>query len=93
MIIIALANLIYNLLNLLLVFNLPALPESVTTVANQAVTYIFEGVKVIGAFTGNYSLGMLAVLLELILLMHAAYLTFTFVKFLMKKIPMLNIDM
>lgn len=93
MIITALANLIYGFLNLLLVFNLPALPESVTTIAGQAVTYILEGIKIIGAFTGNYALGVLAVLLQLILFMHTAYMTFTFVKFILTKIPILSIDM
>lgn len=93
MIIKLLADLIYGLLNILLVFDLPSLPDSVVTIADQAVTYILEGVKIIGAFTGNYGLGVLAVLLNLILLMHTAYMTFTFVKFILKKLPMLDIDM
>lgn len=93
MIINALADLIHKLLDVLLVFNLPSLPDSVVTVANQAFSYILEGIKIIGAFTGNYALGVLAVLLQLILLMHTVFITWTLVRFIIKKIPMLNVDM
>lgn len=93
MIIKGLADLIYLILNVLLVFKLPSLPNSVLTVANAGVNYINDGIQVIGVFTGSTALGVLAVLLTLLLAMHAAYLLFTFVRFILRKIPMLGIDM
>lgn len=93
MIITALANLIHALLNVLLVFNLPQLPTSVVSVANQAVEYMNTGIQIIGAFTGSTTLGVLAVLVNLFLLAHTAYMLYSFVRFILRKIPMLGIDM
>lgn len=93
MIITALANLIYNFLNVLMVFNLPALPDSVMTVFNNGMSYVFTGVRIIAVFTGNTALGVLALLLQLLLLMHSAYMLFSFISFIIRKIPMLNVHM
>lgn len=93
MIVNALASLIYGLLDLLLVFNLPSLPDSVMTVANNGVGYIITGVGVLGAFLGTTALGVLAVLLSLLLSMHVAYMLYSLVAFILRKIPMLGVDM
>lgn len=93
MIISALGELIYSLLNVLLVFDLPQLPDSISAILNQVLVYLKDGVGLIVAFIGPTATGVLAVLLRLLLLMHGAYMLYTFVRFVLRKIPMLNIDM
>ena len=93
MIIKALGDLIYNLLNILLVFQLPALPDTVTQVFSNALNYIVQGVNIIKCFTGSTCLGVLAVLLQLILFAHGMYMLYSFVAFVLRKIPMLGLDM
>lgn len=93
MIVTALLNLIYTVLSALMVFNLPSLPDSVVTVANSVVEYVSQGIRIIQAFTGNTAIAVLAVLLQLVLLVHTAYFLFTIIRFVITKIPMLNIRM
>lgn len=93
MIISALGNLIYSLLNLLLVFDLPQMPESISAVLTQASVYLNDGMGLLVAFIGQTAAGILSVLLNLLLLMHGAYMLYTFVKFVLRKIPMLGIDL
>lgn len=93
MIINGLANLIYWLLDLLLVFNLPSLPATVTTILDNGVEYLKSGVGLVSSFLGPTTMGVLAVLLRLLLLMHGAYMLYSFVRFILRKIPMLGIDM
>lgn len=93
MIINALANLIHGLLSIVLVFELPQLPASVMTVAEHGVSYIIGGIGVLGAFLGPTALGVLAVLLTLLLHMHVSYMLYTLVAFILRKIPILNVEM
>lgn len=93
MIVDALGTLIYNLLNLLLVFELPALPDSVVQVFNNALGYIVQGINVIKCFTGSTCLALLGVLLQLILFAHGMYMLYSFIAFVLRKIPMIGIDM
>ena len=93
MIINALAELIYALLDLLLVFDLPSLPDSVVSIVNQVLGMISQGVQIITAFTGSTTIAICAVLLNLLLLMHSAYMVYNFVCFILRKIPMLDVEM
>lgn len=91
MIITVLLNLIYSLLSLLLVFNLPVLPETITTLVNSILGYIPTGVGILGVFFGNTCMGVLALLLRLVIGMNAAYMTYSLVFWVIRKIPMLNV--
>lgn len=93
MIISALLNLIYNVFSFLFIFELPQIPDSIMNIANSVIEYINQGIRIIQAFTGSTALGVLAVLLQLVLFIHTAYLTYTLIRFILKKIPMLNIRM
>lgn len=91
MIISALLNLIYSVLSLLLVFDLPELPETVTTLVNSALGYMVTGVSVLGAFVGHTCMGVIALILQLVVAMNAAYLVYSLVMWVLRKIPMLNV--
>ena len=91
MIITALLNLIYTVLSVLLVFELPQLPQTVTSLLSQITTYVGTGVSVIGIFIGSTALGILAVLLQLVIYMNAAYFLWSFVFWVIRKIPMLGV--
>ncbi len=91
MIISALLTLVYNVLSVLLVFNLPELPASVVTIADNVTGYVTTGISVVASFVGNICMGVIGVLLALIIVMNAAYLLYSLVFWVIRKIPMLNI--
>lgn len=91
MIISALLTLVYNVLSVLLVFNLPELPASVVTIADNVTGYVTTGISVVASFVGNTCMGVIGVLLALVIAMHAAYLLYSLVFWVIRKIPMLNI--
>ena len=91
MIITALLNLIYTVLSVLLVFELPQLPQTVTSLLSQITTYVGTGVSIIGIFIGSTALGILAVFLQLVIYMNAAYFLWSFVFWVIRKIPMLGV--
>ena len=91
MIITALLNLIYTVLSVLLVFELPQLPQTVTSLLSQITTYVGTGVSIIGIFIGSTALGILAVLLQLVIYMNAAYFLWSFVFWVIRNIPMLGV--
>lgn len=91
MIITALIELILNVLGALLIFDLPALPESVTNTLDSIVGYLVSGVGIIRAFVGDGCMTLLATLFSLVVLANAAYFLYSFVFFVIRKIPMLNV--
>lgn len=91
MIIVGLMNLIKGLLSLLLVFNLPALPDSVHQTMLTVAGYLGDGISVIRAFIGPEAMGVLATLMTLTLAINAAYFLYTGVMWILEKIPMLGI--
>lgn len=93
MIINALGQLIYWLLNVLLIFNLPQLPDTISTILAQVSSYITIGLQVITSFIGTTAVGVLALLLGLFLSMHAAYMLYSLVAFVLRKIPLLGVKM
>lgn len=92
MIVSALLNLIYNILSLLLVFELPDLPESVVAVADSIIGYISTGFSILRTFVGSTCMGILAVLFVLVVAMNAAYLVYSIVFWVLRKIPLLGIE-
>lgn len=91
MIITALLNLIYAILSALLVFNLPELPATVTQLLEQITGYLVNGVSLIRVFIGSTAMGVLALLFQLVLFVNAAYFLWSFVFWVIRKIPMLNV--
>lgn len=91
MIITALVNLIYGLLSVLLVFNLPELPATFTTVLNSLKEYLVGGLGLVRLFVGDTAMGVIAVCFQLVLFVNAAYMLYSLVMWVLKKIPMLGI--
>ena len=91
MIITALIELILNVLGALLIFDLPALPESVISILNSISGYLVSGVGIIRAFVGDGCMTILATLFGLVVLANGAYFLYSFVFFVIRKIPMLNV--
>ena len=91
MIITALIELILNVLGALLIFDLPQLPESVTSVLDSMLEYLVSGVGIIRAFVGDVCMTLIATLFGLVVLANAAYFLYSFVFFVIRKIPMLNV--
>lgn len=91
MIISGLLALVYNLLSLLLVFDLPDLPDTVTTIGSQVTSYMVTGISVIRSFVGDTCMGVIALLFNLVILLNAAYLLYSLVFWVIRKIPVLNV--
>lgn len=92
MLISGLLNLIYNVLSVLLVFTLPEFPESVLAVANSVIGYIVTGISIIRAFVGSTCMGVLGVMFVLVVAMNTAYLLYSIVFWVLRKIPLLGIE-
>lgn len=91
LIIVGLMTLIRSLLSLLLVFNLPAMPDSVHSTLLSVSTYLGDGISVIRAFIGPEAMGVMSTLLVATLAINAAYYLYTAVFWILEKIPMLGI--
>ena len=91
MIITVLIELILNVLGALLVFDLPALPDSVISILDNISGYLVSGVSIFRAFVGDGCMTILATLFGLVVLANAAYFLYSFVFFVIRKIPMLNV--
>ncbi len=91
MIIAGLIELVLNVLGALLVFDLPALPESVTSTLDGMIGYLVSGVSILRAFVGDDCLKVMATLFGLVVLANAAYFVYSLVFFVIRKIPMLNV--
>ena len=76
MIITALINLIFGLLSVLL---------------GTIQEYLVGGVGLLRAMVGDTAMGVIAVCLQLVIFLNAAYFLYSFVFWVIKKIPMLNI--
>lgn len=91
MLISSLLNLIYGILSLLLVFNLPQLPDTVITIVDNIMSYVVVGIKILHVFLGDTCMGVIALLFDLVILFNAAYMLYSLVMWVLRKIPMLNI--
>lgn len=91
MIITALLNLIASLLSVVLVFDLPQWPSQIDQLFQTVISWMVTGVEVFRAFVGQETLTIISVLLGLILAMNAAYLVYSLVFWVLRKIPMFGI--
>ena len=91
MIISGLLNLIYTVLSVLLVFALPNMPDSIITILTQITGYFQTGIQIIASFVGSTAMGVIALLFQLVIFLNAAYFLWSFVLWVIRKIPMLNV--
>lgn len=91
MIITALLNLIASLLSVVLVFDLPQWPSQIDQLFQTVISWMVTGVEVFCVFVGQETLTIISVLLGLILAMNAAYLVYSLVFWVLRKIPMFGI--
>lgn len=91
MIISGLLNLIYSVLSFLLVFELPNMPDTILTILNQITGYFQTGIQVISAFIGPTAIGVIALLIQLVIFLNAAYFLWSLVFWVIRKIPILNV--
>lgn len=92
MIIKGLMLLVKNLLSLLLVFNLPSMPDSIHTIMLEVTSYLGSGISIIRAFIGAEAMSVMATLLTVVLIVNAAYFLYTAVMWILRKIPALGIS-
>lgn len=89
MIIEMLLSLVTNLLDLLLVFELPSFPDDVMQYISRAFDYIVGGVGLLANYT---PITYLISLLGLVIVLDACMYIYKTVLWLLKKIPNLNIS-
>lgn len=92
MIILSLLNVVYYLLDVLLVFKLPSYPDSVLSVITTVVDAFESGISILSTFIGPAAMGVIAVLFTLALAMNAAYALYSLVFWVLRKVPMLGVD-
>lgn len=91
MILDAIFNVIYVILDKILVFDLPSLPDSVTAIIDEIVGYVVTGLSVLRAFVGDTAMSVFGVCLVLIVAMNGLYLTYSVVFWIIRKLPVLNV--
>ncbi len=92
MIISAVASLIYTLLDLLFVFELPQFPEGIINIFNSIVGYLGTGVDVLHALLGNTAMSVIGTCLKFVILANVCYFTISVIYFVLKKIPFLGLS-
>lgn len=90
MIVDSLLGLISSFLSLLLApITIPALPEGVASLLQQAAVYFGDGLGIFAAFT---HFNFIMTLFGIVVLIDAAMLVYKFIVWLLKKIPMASIE-
>lgn len=88
MIIELLLNAVYSLMNLLLVIEIPDLPNEIYGFIDQAFTYITSGAGIVANYT---PFDYLMTLFFLLLAVDAGIMVYHFVMWIIRKIPMLGV--
>ena len=89
MIVELLLQLIYNILNLLLIFNIPSLP----TQAEEYITMFFGYLETGASILSNYTpLPYLMTLFGVILAIDVGIQLYHFIMWILRKIPMLSVS-
>lgn len=89
MIIEALMTVIYNVMNTLLVFNIPKLPDGVMEYVDTAFDYMATGAGILANYT---PLGYLLTLFGVLLAVDVAIVLYHLVMWILRKIPMAGIS-
>lgn len=88
----ALCTLVKNLLSLLLVFELPPFPDTITNIFNSILDYLVLGRNLLQTLIGTPAMGVIGVCLLLVVSANGIYFTWTVLLFILKKIPFLGIE-
>lgn len=89
MIIKGLLELIYNIMDLMLIIELPSLPDSVLTFINDIFGYMEVGAGILAVYT---PLGLLLTMFGVLLAIDAGIMIYHFVMWVIKKIPMIGVS-
>lgn len=89
MIIQLLLTLIYNIFNLLLVIEIPSLPDAVQTYINSLFDYLVAGASILANYT---PLGYLLTLFGIIVAIDIGINVYKFIMWILKKIPMIGVS-
>lgn len=92
MILKALSDLFCAMLDRLLVFSLPELPDWMLNFWETAQNYLFQGAGFLQALFGNQTYGYLCALFMLSLTVHIAYGVYDLVMWILKKVPLASIQ-
>ena len=92
MIVEAICTLIIKLLDVLLVFNLPPFPETITNIFNSFIEYFVMARNMLQSFIGAPAMGVIGVCLLLVVASNSIYFTWSVVIFILKKIPFVGIE-
>lgn len=87
MLIEGLLSLLKGILNILLVFNIPKMPSSVTGYIDNLFGYLETGASILANYT---PLDYLLTLFGIIIAVDAGILVYKFVMWVLRKIPILN---
>ena len=93
MIVKGLLQLIFSLLNGLFVFDLPNMPPTITTLWNEFIGYVVTGIDVIRVFIGDTAMSVCSLLLALIIGMNVAYFVIGVIFFVLRKIPIVGVNL
>lgn len=91
MIVKALLDLLYLILDTLLIFNLPDLPSTIYTVIETIVEAIMTGWSILVCFCGSTAAGVIVLLFRLVIHMHGVYFLWSFVFWILRKIPLFGV--
>lgn len=89
MIIEMLMSLLYNLLDLVMVIEIPALPESVMGYVNTLFDYMSAGASILANYT---PLGYLLTLFGVLVAVDGGIMVYHFVMWVIRKIPVLGVS-
>lgn len=89
MIIQGLMDLIYNILNLLMVFEIPKLPAQATEYITTFFSYLTMGAQILANYT---PFTYLMVLFGLLLAVDAGIMVYHFIMWVLRKIPLAGIS-
>lgn len=85
-------DVIYNLFDLMLVFDLPSMPSSVSSYISDVIGYVTSGINLLSGFIGSSAVVYCSTLLIVVISIESTYLIYKFVMWILKKIPFLGIE-
>lgn len=95
MIVEAVLDAVYWLIDTLFVFELPALPETLISLWDSVLGYLQSGVAFVKSLFGDYGEAVFTyfkILLGLVIAMNGIYAVYSLVMWVLEKIPFIDID-
>lgn len=91
MIVNALLQVLYTLLDAIMIFDIPDLPPQISNGISYALTYITQGVGVLTSFIGPDAMAVLGVLFGLFVVLNVAFFAYSVAWWFIRKLPFLQI--